>query len=112
MNPLLSKKCIPCEGGVEALEGKALTDLLAQVPAWRLSEDRKAITREYKFHDFVEGVVFITNVAHVAEEEGHHPNVYLHDYKFVLMTLTTNAIGGLSENDFILAAKIDRVSTD
>lgn len=109
---LSQKHCVPCEGGVAPLAGPELHAYLAQVPSWKLSTDRKSISREFVFTDFVEGVVFITDVAHVAEEEGHHPDLNLHDYKKVTVTLSTHAIGGLSENDFILAAKIDQVGKD
>ena len=107
MDKLQDKKCVPCEGGTKPLGGPELDALLLQVPDWHISADSKSISREFTFKDFVEGVVFITDVAHVAEEEGHHPDMNLHSYKKVLVTLSTHAIDGLSENDFILAAKID-----
>ena len=109
---LSQKHCVPCEGGVTPLRGPELDSYLSQVPNWKLAFDGKAITRDFVFKDFVEGVVFITDVAHVAEEEGHHPDLNLHSYKIVTVTLSTHAINGLSENDFILAAKIDAVGRD
>lgn len=112
MKNLTKKHCVPCEGGVTPLGGPELDSYTAEVPLWKLSTDGKSISREFVFTDFVEGVVFITDVAHIAEEEGHHPDLHLHDYKKVLVTLTTNAIKGLSENDFILAAKIDQIGLD
>lgn len=112
MKNLGTKHCVPCEGGVTPLAGPELDAYMAEVPLWKLVNDGKAIQREFIFTDFVSGVVFITDVAHVAEEEGHHPDLHLHDYKKVAVTLSTHAINGLSENDFILAAKIDQVGTD
>jgi 4a-hydroxytetrahydrobiopterin dehydratase len=109
---LLAKRCIPCEGDIVPLEGDALQAYLVQVPLWKLAPDHNSIHRDFIFTDFVEGVVFITDVAHVAEEEGHHPDLYLHEYKKVRVTLSTHAIKGLSENDFIMAAKIDAVGKD
>jgi len=112
MSNLLAKKCIPCEGGVDPLTGEALNTIAQDVPLWRVADDQKSIAREFVFTDFVEAIVFITDVAHVAEEEGHHPDLNLHDYKKVTVTLSTHAIKGLSENDFIMAAKIDAVRSD
>lgn len=112
MKDLTKQHCIPCEGGVAPLAGPELDQYMVHVPTWKLATDGKSISREFVFKDFVEGVVFITDVAHVAEEEGHHPDLNLHDYKKVTVTLSTHAIGGLSENDFILAAKIDQVGKD
>lgn len=112
MSNLLAKKCIPCEGGVDPLTGDALKTIAQEVPLWRVADDQRSILREFAFADFVEAIVFITDVAHVAEEEGHHPDLNLHDYNKVAVTLSTHAIKGLSENDFIMAAKIDAVRSD
>lgn len=112
MKNLQAKHCVPCEGGVPPLGGPELDQYLAEVPGWTLAADAKSISKEFVFKDFVEGVVFITDVAHVAEEEGHHPDLNLHSWNKVTVTLSTHAIKGLSENDFILAAKIDQVGLD
>ena len=112
MPNLKDKKCVPCEGKAEPLSGKPLDSLLLEVPTWHVSDDQKSISRETVFDDFVTAVVFITDVAHIAEEEGHHPDLNLHSYNKVTVTLSTHAIGGLSENDFILAAKIDDLLED
>lgn len=106
---LLHKKCVPCEGGTDPLTPEEITVLSPQIPEWKIAADGKSISREFVFEDFVEGIIFITDVGHVAEEEGHHPDLNLHDYKKVTVTLSTMAIKGLSENDFIMAAKIDQV---
>ena len=104
---LLSKKCIPCEGDIEPLGQDEIMKLHKEIPLWAVAADHKSIRREFMFKDFVEGVVFITDVAHIAEDEGHHPDLNLHSFNKVMVALSTHAIKGLSENDFILAAKID-----
>jgi 4a-hydroxytetrahydrobiopterin dehydratase len=112
MSKLRDKKCVPCEGKTEPLSGDLLANLLLEVPTWHVAPDNKSISRETIFDDFVTAVVFITDVAHIAEEEGHHPDLNLHSYNKVTVTLSTHAIGGLSENDFIIAAKIDDLLED
>lgn len=105
---LLKKKCVPCEKkGMKPFDQKEAEDYVAETNGWSLSEDSKKISKEYKFQDFIGAVNFINLVADIAEEEGHHPDIFLHDYNKVLLALSTHAIGGLSENDFILSAKID-----
>lgn len=106
---LLNKKCIPCEGGTKPLGEEQISKLKPEVPGWQVSQDLKKISREWQFKDFVEAVIFVNDVAHLAEDEGHHPDIKIHSYKKVLIELYTHAIGGLSENDFILAAKINEV---
>lgn len=108
-NPLLKKKCVPCEGGVPALSPAEISDLLKPLPAWKLKEGGKAIRAEYLMKDFMAAVELISAVARVAEDEGHHPDIHLTGYRKLSIELWTHAIGGLSENDFILAAKIDRL---
>lgn len=80
-----------------------------QVPAWKVSDDEKKLTRELTFKDFVEAMKFVNAVADIAQAEGHHPDMYIF-YNKVRFELTTHAMGGLSENDFILAAKIDELA--
>jgi 4a-hydroxytetrahydrobiopterin dehydratase len=106
MNELLSKKCIPCEGGTLPLTKDEIDVLHEQVSRWTVSEDLKKISNEFKFKDFAEAMVFANKIAALAEEEGHHPDLLVAWGK-VGVELSTHAIGGLSENDFILAAKID-----
>jgi len=105
-NDLLKKKCVPCEGGVDPIDRAGAQKYLMQVPGWNLSEDAKKISKEYKFQDFIGAINFVNNVAEIAESENHHPDIKI-NYNKVLLELSTHAIGGLSENDFILAAKID-----
>lgn len=107
MNNLLKRKCVPCEGGnIKPFDRERAEEYMVDVKGWILSDDAKSICREYKFADFIGSVNFINNVADIAEMEGHHPDINI-SYNKVLLTLTTHAIGGLSENDFIVAAKID-----
>jgi 4a-hydroxytetrahydrobiopterin dehydratase len=106
MNDLLKKKCIPCEAGsMDPFTEEEARNYMPDVPGWEM-QGGKAIWREYKFKDFIGAVNFINRVADVAEMEGHHPDIEIH-YNKVKLTLTTHAIKGLSENDFIVAAKID-----
>ena len=103
---LLDKKCKPCEGGVPPLTVEHIKPMLAEISGWSVVES-KLIEKEYKFKNFKESVSFINKVAEIAEGEGHHPDILLHDFRKVKVMLSTHAIGGLSENDFIVAAKID-----
>ena len=81
--------------------------LIKQIPGWELSEEGKFINKTYSFKNFKEALAFVNKVGEVAESEGHHPDIHLTDYKQVAVSLSTYAISGLSQNDFILAAKID-----
>ena len=108
MNNLLNKKCIPCEGGVEPIDTAGAQKYLPDLPGWNLSEDGKKFSKEFKFADFIGAINFVNRVADIANEEDHHPDIDIH-YNKVLLELWTHAIGGLSENDFIVAAKADAV---
>ena len=101
---LTRKKCAPCEGGVPRLEGSAVDALLASVRGWRREGDR--IRRHFRFPDFRAAIAFVNAMAGVAEAEGHHPDFSVH-YATVDVEIWTHAVGGLTENDFILAAKVD-----
>jgi 4a-hydroxytetrahydrobiopterin dehydratase len=101
---LSRKSCVPCEGGVPRVEGAALAELLASVPGWRLAGDR--IQRHLRFADFRAAIAFVVAMSELAESEGHHPDFSVH-YSAVDVEIWTHAVGGLTENDFILAAKID-----
>lgn len=104
MSELTQKKCVPCEGGVPSLEKAEVARLLAQLSGWSLQGKR--ISKEIKFKNFVAAMKFVNRVAEIAEQEGHHPDIHIH-YNVVRLDVWTHAIEGLSENDFILAAKID-----
>ena len=108
MEKLASKSCVPCRGGVEPLTPEAARGLLAAVPAWRLEENATRLVHRFEFRDFVEAMKFVNGVAEVAEREGHHPDIAIHWNK-VDLTLWTHKIGGLHENDFIVAAKVNRL---
>ncbi|MEN9561337.1 MAG: hypothetical protein RIQ56_610 [Candidatus Parcubacteria bacterium] len=112
MSSLLKKKCKPCEEGGPPLTLTEAKKLLKEIPEWKLSTDGRGISRKFDFRDFIDAIVFVNDVAQLAEEEGHHPNIFIHDYNKVQIELTTNAINGLSENDFILAAKINALDND
>ena len=105
---LASKHCVPCRGGIPPLEEEAARRMLADVPDWKLEESGTRLTRRFEFQDFKKAIDFVNRVAEVAEEEGHHPDIAIHWNK-VDLVLWTHKIGGLHENDFILAAKIDRL---
>ena len=106
---LARKKCLPCEGGVASLTGTRAKKYLKSLSDWSLAKDAKSIWVEYQMKDFVSAVSLIQAIARVAEKEDHHPDLHLTDYRRLKIELTTHAIEGLSENDFILAAKIDRL---
>jgi 4a-hydroxytetrahydrobiopterin dehydratase len=101
---LKDRKCVPCEGGVPPVPQERVLELLAQIPGWRVESGK--LRKELKFADFVSAMKFLDGLAEVAESEGHHPDFCVH-YNRVELSLWTHAIDGLSENDFILAAKLD-----
>jgi 4a-hydroxytetrahydrobiopterin dehydratase len=104
---LTDKKCVPCEGGVEPFDDAKTGEMLKQIPGWDVSKGH--LYRQFKFKNFVENMVFINKVADLAEAERHHPDFCVH-YNRVEFDIWTHAIGGLSENDFILAAKISELA--
>lgn len=103
------KKCVPCEGGVPPVPLEEAQRLLADLPGWELTDDGIRIRREWVAKNFVAAMNFFNRVTEVAEDEGHHPDLHLVGYRNVAIELWTHAIGGLSENDFITAAKIDEL---
>jgi 4a-hydroxytetrahydrobiopterin dehydratase len=107
MTALADKKCVPCRGGVPPLAGKELQDLVKQTPQWKVVENHH-IAREFKFPDFAQALAFVNKVGAIAEEQGHHPDIFLTWGKAEVKTWT-HKINGLTEGDFILAAKIDRL---
>ena len=107
---LTSKKCVPCEGGVPKLTAEETERLLAALPAWRLTHDGLRIRRDFTLPDFRSAVKLLNTIAALAEREQHHPDLHLEGYRKAWAEVHTHAIGGLSENDFILAAKIDAVA--
>jgi len=104
---LSARKCMPCEGGVPRYSSTEAEAQLAALPAWRLTHDGTRIRRDLTLKNFRECIKLMNNVGALAEREQHHPDLHLEGYRNVWIEIYTHAIGGLSENDFILAAKID-----
>ena len=100
-------RCVPCEGGVPKLTPEEVHARLGVLDGWESRDGGDAIGKRWETRNFVEALAFFNAVGEVAEAEGHHPDLHLTGYKLAEIVLTTHAIGGLSENDFILAAKID-----
>jgi 4a-hydroxytetrahydrobiopterin dehydratase len=105
MSGLAEKTCVPCRGGVPPLAGEGLRKLASQVTAWEVVREHH-LHRTYEFPDFVSALAFVNRVGQLAEEQGHHPDIYLAWGK-VEVTIWTHKIDGLTESDFILAAKIE-----
>jgi 4a-hydroxytetrahydrobiopterin dehydratase len=108
---LRQKKCLPCEGGVPVIEPEAAKQYIHATPEWTLSEDGKSISRKVVRKNFVAALALVNQIGEIAESEGHHPDLHLTGYRNLQIVLTTHAIGGLSENDFIVAAKIEHILT-
>jgi 4a-hydroxytetrahydrobiopterin dehydratase len=106
---LESMKCVPCEGGVEKWTPYEAEAQLAHLPGWQLTGDALRIRKDWTVKDFMAGIEFFNKVAELAQREGHHPDLHLEGYRNVRIELWTHAIGGLSRNDFVMAAKIDRL---
>lgn len=106
---LTQKHCIPCEEGTPPLSNEEEDKFKAQVPNWSLLRDGEhKIRRQFKFKDFMAAIDFVNKVAKIADEEGHHPDFYIF-YNKVQLDLYTHAAGGLHENDFIIANKVDKL---
>ena len=103
---LTEKKCVPCEGGTAPLTKEEAEKLLKEVTGWQI--DEKIIKKQFRFKNFIEAMKFVNKVAELAEQEGHHPDMKI-SWNKVTLELWTHAIGGLSENDFIVAAKVDKL---
>lgn len=109
---LANRHCAPCGSGTPALTTPQVNALLKQTPGWSLSADGKRITRSWRAKDFMTGLDFFGRIANIAEAEDHHPDLHLVGYRNVTIEIWTHAVGGLTENDFILAAKINEVRVD
>lgn len=107
MSDRATKTCVPCRGGVPPLKGEDLSKLQKQVDGWNIIEEHH-ITKTFKFPDFRGALKFVNRVGELAEEQGHHPDIFLAWGK-VEITTWTHKINGLTESDFILAAKIDQL---
>ncbi len=111
-NELVKKRCQPCEGGIPAIPRTEAERVLTELPGWKLINEGTAIRREWRVKDFLTALDFFQRVGQIAETEDHHPDLHLTGYRNVAIELTTHAIKGLSENDFILAAKIDQLPVE
>jgi 4a-hydroxytetrahydrobiopterin dehydratase len=109
---LTQKHCAPCEGGVPALSPERVRELLPRVPGWNLAGDGKRLRREWRVKDFPTALDYFQRVGRIAEQEDHHPDLHLTGYRNVALELSTHAVGGLTENDFILAAKINQLPVE
>ena len=111
MSDLTEKKCLPCEGGVIPFDISEIHKYQKKVDGWDLAKDNKEVyflNKKFNFDNFVESQKFVNQVGKISEEEGHHPDI-LFGWGYAEIKITTHAIEGLSENDFILAAKIDKI---
>ena len=107
-NDLSQKRCVPCEGGMPPLPEDKVQELIKQVPDWSLEEGK--VIRKFQFKNFREAIDFVNKVAELAESENHHPNISVYGWNKVKLTFFTHAVKGLSENDFIMAAKINQLA--
>ena len=111
MSELFDKKCVPCEGGVPALDISEIHKYQKKIDGWDVIKNEKNIyflEKKFKFKNFVESQKFVNEVGRISEEEGHHPEI-LFGWGYAKINISTHAIEGLSENDFILASKIDKI---
>jgi 4a-hydroxytetrahydrobiopterin dehydratase len=106
---LTGKKCLPCEGGVEKYTPEQAAAQLELLEGWTLTQEGQRIRKDWVVKNFMAAIEFFNRVAELAEDEGHHPDLHLEGYRNMSIELWTHAIGGLSENDFIVAAKIDQL---
>jgi 4a-hydroxytetrahydrobiopterin dehydratase len=106
---LAAQRCTACEGSVKKYTPAQAAEQLAALSGWRLTGQGERIRKDWQVKNFPAGIEFFRNVADLAEAEGHHPDLHLEGYRHVWIELWTHAIGGLSANDFVLAAKIDRL---
>jgi len=109
ISKLINKKCIPCESEDGSLDKVQIMNLLKEVQDWKLSDNEIKIEKNFEFENFKEALDFLNKVGEIAEEEGHHPDMELFNWNKVRISLSTHSVGGLSENDFILATKVDRL---
>ena len=106
---LIRKTCVPCEGGIPRLSREEAAGLVGNLEGWSLTHEGERIRRTWRVRNFMAGIDFFNRVAALAEQEGHHPDLHLEGYRQVAIEICTHAAGGLTEHDFILAAKINKV---
>ena len=107
---LTNRNCEPCESGTEPCSLAFVTEQLEKLPGWFLTHENQRIRKDWTMKNFLDGLAFFEAVGKIAEAEAHHPDLHLEDYKNLSIEIWTHTIGGLSENDFILAAKIDAIA--
>ena len=111
MDDLANKKCIPCEGGIPAFDKSEIHKYLKKVDGWDVKEDEKNnffLMKEFTFENFIDSQSFVNKVGQLAENEGHHPDIHF-GWGYAKIQISTHAIKGLAESDFVLAAKIDKI---
>ena len=111
MNDLLNKKCVPCEGGISAFDISEIHKYQKKVDGWDVNDNEKKVyflEKKFVFKNFKDSQNFVNKIGKISEEEGHHPDIFF-GWGYAKIIITTHAIEGLSENDFILAAKIDQI---
>lgn len=106
MENLTEKRCLPCEGGVAKMTEAEVKNMLAQLKDWQANETHTAISRDFRFRNYYQTMAFVNAIAWMAHQENHHPDLEV-SYNHCVVHYNTHAIGGLSENDFICAAKVD-----
>lgn len=106
---LTAKTCTPCQGGIDPLSKAEAERMMAQIPGWQLADAGNRLTRTWKFKDFAQALAYVNRVGELAEQEGHHPD-FKFGWGYVTVELWTHKIGGLHENDFILAAKVSNIA--
>jgi len=109
MATLVEKTCTPCRGGIPPLTQEEAETFLGQAPGWALRDEAHRIERTFRFKNFREALTFVQQVGELAESEGHHPEISF-GWGYVIVSLRTKKIKGLHENDFIMAAKINRLA--
>ena len=108
MMSLSEKSCVPCRGGVAPLDQEEAETLLAQTPGWSLIRDNTRLERRFSFNGFVAALKFVNRVGDLAEEEGHHPDIHF-GWGYAIIEFYTHKIGGLHDNDFVMAAKVNEI---
>lgn len=105
---LASKTCTPCQGGIDPMKPEKAAEMLTEVPGWELTHEATRIERTFRFGNFAEALRFVNRVGEQAEAEGHHPDIAF-GWGYATVVIWTHKIGGLHENDFILAAKVSEL---
>lgn len=110
MTELHTIRCVGCEGGIPALNADEINKLNSQIKDWQISSDHKTISRRFTFKGFYKTMAFVNAVAWIANQENHHPDMEV-GYNYCLIKFTTHAVNGLTKNDFICAAKVDKLES-